>query len=321
MTEDERRRHYQAVKMLAATTIFWSLSFPLVKGITILQGRLVPENGSWFHASLTSTARFGASALILLVMCRRTIGGITRSEVWQGFGLGFFAAGGILLQMDGLSYTSASTSAFVTQGFCVIVPLIVAFRERALPSPRVLVALIMLLAGVAILSNFDFKSFRLGRGEAETLLAAFFFAGQILWLDRPVFSRNDANHFSTVMFLTMVAFSLPILVATTRSPRDILVCYSNIGVIVLVAAITFFCTVIAFVQMNKWQPFVSATEAAIIYGTEPVFASALALFLPAFISRATRIDYPNEKITTELIIGGGLILLANLLLQFKRRPT
>jgi drug/metabolite transporter (DMT)-like permease len=320
MTEEERRRHFKAVRMLAATTIFWSLSFPLVKGITILQGELVPGSGSWFHASLTSTVRFGAAGIVVLLMTARTLPRITRSEIWQGLGLGVFAGGGILWQVDGLSYTSASTSAFVTQGFCVFVPLFVAIQHRRLPRPRVLCALALLLTGIAILSNFDLRTFRLGRGEAETLLAAVFFAAQILWLDRPSFAGNDPNHFSLVMFFTMALISVPILAGTWNSPRDVLICYSNPGVLMLVAAITFFCTVIAFVYMNRWQPHVTATEAAIIYGAEPVFASALALFLPAWISRATGIDYPNETLTAELLIGGALILTANLVLQLKWPP-
>jgi drug/metabolite transporter (DMT)-like permease len=303
--------------MLAGTTVFWSLSFPIVKAITILQDGLLPGIGSWFHAGLTSTTRFAVAGVVLAAFCWRTIGRITRLELWQGFGLGFFAAGGILLQMDGLSHTSASTSAFVTQAFCVFVPLIVAFRDRALPKPRVIFALLLMFAGIAVLSNFDVRTFRLGRGEAETLVAAVFFAGQILWLERPVFGRNDPNHFSVAMFLTMAVFSLPILLGAMRSPRDIAVCLGNPGVLMLNAALIVFCTLIAFVCMNKWQPFVTATEAAIIYGAEPVFASMLALFLPAWISRFTGIGYANEVVTIQLALGGGLILVANLVLQLR----
>lgn len=316
MTQEEKL-HFRAVRMLAATTVFWSLSFPLVKAITILQDKLLPGVGSWFHAGLTSTTRFGIAALILAFLHRRTLSKLTRLELWQGFGLGFFAAGGILLQMDGLSHTSASTSAFVTQAFCVFVPIIVAFRDRALPKPMVGLALVLMFAGIGVLSNFDVRTFRLARGEAETLLAAVFFAGQILWLERPVFARNNPSHFSAVMFLTMALFSLPILLATARSFRDVAICLGDPGVLALNGGLILFCTLIAFVAMNKWQPFVTATEAAIIYGTEPVFASLLALFLPAFISRATGIDYPNEHVTWQLAGGGALILIANVVLQLR----
>ena len=321
MTGEQKQLHRKAVRILALTTIFWSLSFPLVKAITIVQGALIPGASSWFHAGLTAFVRFAVAGIAVVIMSGKTLHAFTLCELGQGIGLGFFAAGGILLQMDGLSHTSASTSAFLTQGFCVVVPIIVALRDRRLPGLRVLVALVLLMAGVAILSNFDSKTLRLGRGETETLIAAVFFAGQIIWLERPVFARNNADHFSIAMFATMALISAPIIVLTWSGPRDVLLCYSTPSVIVLTAAITFFCTVIAFVYMNKWQRFVPATEAAIIYGAEPVFASVLALFLPEIISKFADIHYANERVTWQLVAGGGLVVGANVLLQIRwKRP-
>jgi drug/metabolite transporter (DMT)-like permease len=86
------------------------------------------------------------------------------------------------------------------------------------------------------------------------------------------------------------------------------------------AGLVIFCTVLAFVMMNKWQPFVPSTEASVIYGAEPVWASCLALFLPGLISAATGIAYRNEKLTWNLLIGGTLIVAANLVLQLKWNP-
>ena len=307
--------------MLALTTIFWSLSFPLIKAIGILQTQLVPGSSSWFHAGLTAFTRFGLAALILWLVKPRIIFNLTKSEVWQGVGLGFFAGGGILLQMDGLGHTDASTSAFVTQAYCILVPISVAFRDRRAPGTRVIAATLIMLAGIAVLSRFNPRTFHLGRGETETLISAFFFAGQILWLERPKFTGNNPLHFSLVMFLVMAAMSAPIIMATWKSPTDIITCYSHPGVITLALAITLFCTLGAFIAMNRWQPFVPATEAAIIYGTEPVWASILALFLPAWLSAWMAINYPNETITPQLLIGGVLVLAANFLLQWKWRNS
>jgi drug/metabolite transporter (DMT)-like permease len=319
VTEEEKQLHGKAVRVLALTTVFWSLSFPLVKAITILQGALIPGSSSWFHAGLTAFVRFSGGGIVVAIISAKTLRAFTACELWQGIGLGFFAAGGILLQMDGLSHTSASTSAFLTQGFCVVVPIIVAIRDRRFPKLRVIAALILLMSGVAILSNFNFETLRLGRGETETLIAALFFGGQIMWLERPIFAKNNADHFSIAMFATMALLSAPIIVMSWKTPMDPFICYANPSVAVLSGAITFFCTIIAFLFMNKWQRFVPATEAAIIYGAEPVFASLLALFLPGMISRWARIDYLNERVTWQLLAGGGLVIAANLLLQLRWR--
>ena len=303
--------------MLALTTVFWSLSFPLVKSLGILQAKLIPGVNTWFNAGLTGFARFGIAAAVMVFIGRRTLPRLTRSEIWEGLGLGFFAGGGIMLQTDGLGHTSASTSAFITQAFCIFVPIFVAFRDRALPGLRLFIALLLMILGVSILSNFNPRTFHLGRGEAETLLGAVFFAGQILWLERPKFSGNNPLNFSFVMFLTMSLISLPLAIATWQSPRDVITCYTQPSIILITLALVFFCTIIAFVEMNKWQPYVPSTEAAIIYGAEPVFASFFAIFLPAWISRLSGINYPNETITSQLLLGGVLIISANLILQWK----
>jgi hypothetical protein len=45
-----------------------------------------------------------------------------------------------------------------------------------------------------------------------------------------------------------------------------------------------------------------------------VFASAFAVCLPEVFSRWAAVDYPNERITVNLLIGGALITVANLLM-------
>jgi drug/metabolite transporter (DMT)-like permease len=78
------------------------------------------------------------------------------------------------------------------------------------------------------------------------------------------------------------------------------------------------CTVGAFSIMNAWQPKITATEAGLLYCTEPIFASAMALFLPAIFSQWAGIAYLNESATLNLAVGGGLVTLANVLIQFRR---
>jgi hypothetical protein len=53
----------------------------------------------------------------------------------------------------------------------------------------------------------------------------------------------------------------------------------------------------------------------LIYCIEPVIASVFALFLPALLSAWVSIDYRNEQATQSLLVGGGLIMFANILVQ------
>ena len=84
--------------------------------------------------------------------------------------------------------------------------------------------------------------------------------------------------------------------------------------LILYAILALFCTLAAYMLMNHWQPHVEATRAGLIYCAEPVFASLFALFIPAIFSQWAGIDYPNETLTTNLLIGGGLITGANILI-------
>ena len=195
-----RARSLEAAAFLVLATAFWSLSFPIVKALGMAQTEVLPGVNSWFTSSLCVWYRFLAAALLMLPWTAPKWRGLTRGELAQGIGLGLFGGGGLLLQMDGLRYTSASTSAFLTQCYCLIIPLWLAVEERRRPSPVVIACCLLVFIGVAILADFDWETFRLGRGEIETLLGSVLFTGQILWLQRPKYAGNDVARFTGVMF-------------------------------------------------------------------------------------------------------------------------
>jgi len=62
-------------------------------------------------------------------------------------------------------------------------------------------------------------------------------------------------------------------------------------------------------------------EAGLIYSVEPVLTSILALFLPACISMWAGIHYANETLTARLLIGGGLVTAANVLVQKRQTAS
>ena len=303
--------------MLALATLFWGVSFPVMKAIGMLQQELLPGVSTWFITAVAVIARFGISALIIGVISLRTLPRLTRLELWQGGGLGFFGSIGLLFQMDGLNYTSASTSAFLTQAYCFIIPIIAALRERHPPSMRVILCTIVMVVGIAILTQIDPRDLKLGRGEIETLIGSLLFTGQILWLERPIFSKNNVNHFSFVMFAVTALMALPTAFWTMEKPADFARAFASVPVVVLIIVLVLCCTMTAYMMMNRWQPHVTATEAGLLYGIEPVFASMFALFLPAIISQFAHIQYANERLTTHLFVGGAIIVLANVLLQLK----
>jgi drug/metabolite transporter (DMT)-like permease len=313
-----RHERQRALFMLLLANLYWGLSFPVIKAITLLHRHLLPNGGTWFSAIYTVAPRFLLAIAVLALWQRRRLRRPTRLEVLQGAALGAFAAGGMLFQNDGLQFTAASTSAFLTQLYAVMIPIWLALRHRRNPGGAVWVSCALVLAGVGILGHFDVHAFRFGRGEAETILSSFFFMGQILWLEKSAYAGNRPLQVTLAMFATEAAIFWALALCTAPSLSALAVPWSNVPWLGLTGALTLFCTVAAFSIMNTWQPKISATEAGLIYCIEPIFGSLLALFLPAWFSRWAGIGYPNETVTWTLLVGGGLITLANLVIQ--RRP-
>jgi drug/metabolite transporter (DMT)-like permease len=315
MSADPKR--LRAAQMLVLANACWALSFPIMKALNFLQAPLLPGSSSWFIASTTISIRFGLAALIMLPVCAKSLPRITRLELWEGLGLGVFASAGLIFQMDGLAYTSASTSAFLTQFYCLLIPLIMAVRERHWPSGRVVLSCLMVIAGAGVLSDINLRDFHIGRGELETLIGSTIFTAQILWLQRPKFAPNNVNNFTFVMFAVIALTSLPVMLATGGQSDDWLAAWHSTPSLVLMGVLTVFCTLGGYLLMNYWQPFLTATQAGLLYCLEPVFTSLFALFLPGWFSVFAGIAYANEKLSLSLLLGGGLITVANALIQLQ----
>jgi drug/metabolite transporter (DMT)-like permease len=113
---------------------------------------------------------------------------------------------------------------------------------------------------------------------------------------------------------------LPVTAMLAPAPGTLIAAGASWPAFLLVLMLSLFCSVGAYGLMNSWQPRVSATEAGLIYTTEPVFTAAFVLFLPVLLGQLAGQTYANESLTRSLIAGGTLILAANLLMQWKHRP-
>ena len=154
----------------------------------------------------------------------------------------------------------------------------------------------------------------------KSLLSSLFFMGQILLLDRTDFAVNRPVPVTLLMFIVEAAASLVLIGVTAPRLADVPMLFTSAPWVGFTVALPLFCTVGAFTIMNTWQPRITATEAGLIYCLEPLFASFMALFLPGIFSVLAGFAYPNEILTGNLLIGGGLITAANVLIQLKPLP-
>lgn len=301
--------------MLVLANLYWGISFPIIKTVTSLNRLLVPDAGALYDSAATLAPRFVLAAFLMLLFRRGGGGWATRGEIKQGLGVGAFSAAGTFLQTDGLQFTEASTSSFLTQFSAILIPVWFALRSRRNPGAIIWIGCALVLLGVAILGHFDWRTLRFGRGEWETLLCSVFFMGQILWIEKPEFAGNRPGPVTLVMFALQAAAFVAFAVVTAPNARALVLPWESPVWVGLTLTLAIVCTIGAFSIMNRWQPRITSTEAGLVYCIEPLFASIFALFLPGLFSVWAVIDYPNEHATWALVIGGGLITLANILVQ------
>jgi drug/metabolite transporter (DMT)-like permease len=305
----QRRR---AILMLVLATLYWGVSFPIIKSIAALTHVIVPGAGTWFLASATVAPRFAIATVVVLIFNLRGPW-LTRLEVMQGARIGAFGAMGALFQTDGLQYTEASTSAFLTQMSAILIPTVLAIRHHRSPGFRIWTACLLVLAGVAVLGHVSWDHLGLGRGEWESLLCSAFYVGQILSVNDKGYSSNRPGRVTLVMFAAQAAIFIGLAAFTAPSTHALVEPWASGPWTILSVILALVCTVGAFSLMNKWQPKISSTEAGLIYCIEPLFASIFALFVPVLLSRWTGLDYHNEHFTWSLLVGGGLVTFANIM--------
>jgi drug/metabolite transporter (DMT)-like permease len=307
--------------MLVLATAYWGVSFPVIKSVTSLNLSYFPWAGTAFVTAMASAPRFVVAVLLLIAFTGRARWVPNAGELRQGLWVGAFAAAGTLLQTDGMQFTSASTSAFLTQLSAILVPALMALRYRRNPGALAWSCCGLVLVGVAILGHFDWRALSLGRGECETLLCAVFFTGQIIWIGKGEFVGNRPGPVTFVMFAVQAVALSAFAVVTAPSMRSLTTPWASPVWLSLTLVLAVVCTIGAFSLMTRWQPSITATEAGLIYCAEPVFTSLFALFLPALLSSVATIHYPNEHATLSLLLGGGLVTVANVVVQVKGKHT
>lgn len=309
----------RATVMLLLVTLFWGLSFPMVKAWQNAAGDCP---GGSLIATLTLIAvRFVLSLALLAVAQPRLFTMPTRQEYGWGSLLGLSFLVGFVFQVWGMARTTPAMSAFITSLGSTWVPLLgwLVFRTRV--AALTLAGLAVGVAGTAVLSLGEEGGWDLQGGESMTVIASVMFAVQILLLDcagrRVNADRLSAGFFScnavvSVAAVLAAALAGPGLAAwwdwmlTMLGGQGTIQAEHGAFTFPLAAAVgllVLFPTVLAFHWMNVFQPHVPASRAALIYLLEPVFAGAFSIALGM------------NQLTTFLLLGGGMILMGNLVVE------
>ncbi|RLF99528.1 MAG: EamA/RhaT family transporter [Thaumarchaeota archaeon] len=274
--DDDRRPVYRGLAALLLTTLLWGSSFPAIKFVV---DEISEFTYVWFR-SLVALA--GLTPYTLYMVFKRRL---DREVVVGGFLAGIAYAVGLWLQGWGTKYTTASNSAFITGLNVVFVHLYSMLLVRRY-SGRLAASLISAVTGLYLLTK-PVSGF--GFGEGLVLAGAFFWALQIILIDR--YCEGDPLLFTYFEMMPALLFMAPSLhngiVEIPHGMRLIALIY--LGLV---------CSDIAFALQVYGQKFIEAAAAGIIFLFEPVFAAFM-----AWLSL-------GETLKPLQIIGASLILLA-----------
>jgi len=296
-----------ALMMLIAATCFWGLSFPLTK---YWQVNTVDCPGGAILSSLTLLAIRTVPALVVLAIFKPHLFVLAdRRALLIGSFLGSINFLGCFFQILGLATTTPTLSGFFTSLASAWVPLLALVCFRISVAPATLVGICVGIAGAGVLEIDTSGPLVLGMGEGLSLLCSVMFALVILLLDR-LGRRVESSHL-TVGFVGMTGLPALVLAPIWAQREAVLgpwmswlgAVLQTPGLLLDVALLTLLCTVLAYHWMTTYQPRVPASRAALVYLIEPLFAATFS------------VAWGYDAITLRLILGGGLILGGNFLVE------
>lgn len=261
--------------------VIWGLTFPLIQfGL---------EDASVF--ALVSV-RFAVASLLFPLLVWPRAHRLNADLLKKGLWLGILVAAGFVLQTIGLGLTTSARAGFITGLFVPFTPIFawLIFRERIVL--RLWIAVALALIGLTIMSWPQGGSVNIG--EVLVFLCALSFALQVVFVDRWV-NRENEYPLTWMQFLVTLTVALiclptqPLKFDFTPTLFGVLLYCSTLG------------TVIAIWWQLRYQPLISSTSAAVIFATEPIFASLWSWILQGQIPQ------------TSTLWGAGFILSGMLL--------
>lgn len=280
---------------LVLVTVIWGTTFAVVKDAT-----------DQLPASAISLGRFVVAGVLLAPFAR-----VPKATLIDGIWLGVLMFIGYATQALGLETTSANRSAFITGLNVVMVPIVLGLLAKfgkssdsgGIPG-RVWLAALMSVGGIGLISaeGGDWTT-----GDSWTVLCAVSYAVYII-LAAKYTPRHPVLGLATIQVWTMIACCLVWVGFDLQSlPAQRVFNFGDSWIPLLYLGSI--ATAGTIVLQTSAQRFVSASQAAVTYALEPVFAAIFSWF------------WIQEKIGTRGWLGAALVVGATLLAQRASKKT
>lgn len=277
--------------ILLLLTAFWGISFPLMRNVL-----------EFMPAIPYLAIRFVLAAIVVSLVFFKKHKLIKKIEVGGGLIIGFLLFAGMVLQVYGLYYTTASNSAFITSMCVAFVPILLALFFKKRTNKFTVWGIIIASIGLFLISGIVRLQFN--PGDFLTLLCAIAFALQIIYIDRFT-QKGEPGSIAIVQLWTAAILTSVIWLLFDRAP--IILNFQSIAVILVTAV---FGTAFAFSAQILVQKDTTPSHAALIFTMEPLFALFFSLIIPD-------INGNLEKLTLISAVGCFLILAGTIISEYR----
>ncbi len=282
----ERRTSLLATLALLAMTACWGSTFFLTKDlldrVPVLDYLAV---------------RFAIATVALFLIFPRALRATSAEARRHAVVLGVLYGIAQILQTAGLAHTAASVSGFITGMYVVFTPLLAAPLLKQRIGAFTWAAVGLAVVGLAVLT---LSGFSVGYGEALTLVAAVLYALHIVGL-------GAWSTPAEAMGMAIVQLAVITVVCFVVTVPDGIVLPGTTADWASVIYMAVFAAALALAGQTWAQAHLPPTRSAIIMSMEPVFAAFFAVWLG------------SEVLTARMLVGGGLVLTAMLIVEIGPR--
>jgi drug/metabolite transporter (DMT)-like permease len=266
----------------------WGAAFVLMKDAIVLQP----------YMDFLAT-RFTIAAIAMILLRPVVSLGFEAGDIRYGALIGVVLAFGYITQTIGLDMTTAATSGFLTGLYVVFTPLIAWLFTRQKVSGKVALGVLFSIVGMGIFSGAA-TSTEFQLGQIWLVVCAVLYAVHILLLGHYGKTRNSYRFaMLQIAFVALVTWGFALVDGYQPPP--------NFEVWFAVLFTALLSTVLAFWIQTWAQTLLDPARVALLITSEVIFTALLAIGLG------------QEPLTLAIVVGGGMMLTAMLIVEWPRK--
>ena len=277
-----------AVVALLFVGFVWGAAFVLMKDAIVLQP----------YMDFLAT-RFTIAAIAMILLRPVVSLKFEAGDLKYGGLIGVVLAFGYITQTIGLELTTAATSGFLTGLYVVFTPLIAWLFVRRKISGKVAIGVLFSIVGMAIFSGAA-TSTEFQVGQIWLVVCAVLYAVHILLLGHYGKTRNSYRlAMLQIAAVAVVTWGFALIDGYQPPP--------NLEVWFAVLFTALLSTVLAFWIQTWAQTLLDPARVALLITSEVIFTALLAIGLG------------QEPLTLAIVVGGGMMLTAMLIVEWPRK--